>query len=205
MLKNNVATVPATKNAAPATPPPSTTTDGTSSPKAINFSTPGATQPFSEPFFPSTSSVSTPPIAPSSPTPSAAAPLKLTSSVPGGTPLNALSYVKQPSKPLLALEDSEYPSWLWNLTVDPNAPKSNMDGGIDLSAMTKKMRAKHERKQAKLREGMERPVPMHEQSRDLTSAEEGAMEYAQKRRELTHSMRGARRKDIREANFLRSM
>jgi len=71
--------------------------------------------------------------------------------------------------------------------------------------MTKKMRAKHERKQAKLREGMERPVPMHEQSRDLTSAEEGAMEYAQKRRELTHSMRGARRKDIREANFLRSM
>lgn len=74
-----------------------------------------------------------------------------------------------------------------------------------MNAMTKKMRAKYERKQAKLREGMERPVPMHEQSKDLTSGEEGAMEYAQKRRELTQSMRGARRKDIREANFLRSM
>ncbi|KAK5940687.1 hypothetical protein PMZ80_007104 [Knufia obscura] len=201
-----VATVPATKNAAPSTPPSSTTPAANGpAPAAISSSTPGATQPFSEPFFPSTTA-STPPIAPSSPTPTPSAPKKLTSSVPGGTPLNMLTYVKQPPKPLLALEDTEYPPWLWSLVADPSVP-TTVAGGIDTSTMTKKMRAKHERKQAKLAASMEKPIPLHEQSKDLVDLgrHEGAMEYAERRRELTSSMRNARRKGIREANFLRSM
>ena len=34
--------------------------------------------------------------------------------------------------------------------------------------MSKKNRAKYERKQAKLMANVEKPVPLHEQSRDLT-------------------------------------
>ncbi|KAL8716906.1 MAG: hypothetical protein Q9181_008382 [Wetmoreana brouardii] len=203
-FQRTVATVPSTKNAAPSTPPSSVSTDRTP-PPATSSATPSANQPFSEPFFPSTTSAKTAPIAPSSPKPNAAAPRKLTSSVPGGTPLSSLTYVKQPLKPLLALEDSEYPPWLWNLVADPNAPKSTVAGGVDLSSMSKKSRAKYERKQAKLMASMEKPVPVHEQSRDLTGKGEGAFEHAAKMKELTQSMREARRKGIREANFLRSM
>ena len=36
------------------------------------------------------------------------------SSVPAGTPLKGLGYIKGQEAPL-AKEDSEYPSWLWNL------------------------------------------------------------------------------------------
>lgn len=74
-----------------------------------------------------------------------------------------------------------------------------------MNAMTKKMRSKYERKQAKLMANMEKPIPIHEQSRDLMAEGEGAIEYAARRKELTGSMRDARRKGIREANFLRSM
>ena len=52
---------------------------------------------------------------------------------------------------------------------------------------------------------LEKPVPLHEQSVDLTGPEDDAVMHAEKVRELTVSMRSARRKGIREANFLRSM
>src|SRR5262245_17794458 len=71
--------------------------------------------PFSEPFYTSTTNAAAKPAASSSPAPNAAAPIKLVSSVPGGTPLSSLTYTKQTTKPLLALEDAEYPSWLWKL------------------------------------------------------------------------------------------
>lgn len=71
--------------------------------------------------------------------------------------------------------------------------------------MTKKSRAKYERKQAKLSAGLEKPIPLHEQSRDLTGPGDDAVVSSQARSELTKSMRHARRKEIREANFLRSM
>lgn len=105
----------------------------------------------------------------------------------------------------MALEDHEYPAWLWTLVADPNAPKSSLDGGVDLSAMSKKTRAKYERKQAKMLANMEKPIPLHEQSKDLTEKGDSAEVHAEKMRELTQSMRQARRKGIREANFLRSM
>lgn len=80
-----------------------------------------------------------------------------------------------------------------------------MDGGVDLTAMSKKTRAKYERKQAKMLANMEKPIPLHEQSKDLTEKGDTAEVHAEKMRELTKSMRQARRKGIREANFLRSM
>lgn len=74
-----------------------------------------------------------------------------------------------------------------------------------MASMTKRARAKYERKQAKLLAGMEKPIPLHEQSKDLTGPEDDAVVATHRRRELTRSMREARRKGIREANFLRSM
>lgn len=185
-----IATVPATPNAAPSTPPqpPKSETPDQSS---------GATdaQPYSEPFFPSSMNTPNTPI-PSKP--------QFVSSCAGGTPLSSLMFLKQPPKPLIALEDHEYPAWLWTLIADPNAPKA-VTGGVDLSGMTKKTRAKYERKMAKLQVGLEKPVPVHEQAKDLTVKGEGAEVHMERQKELTGSMRQARRKGIREANFLRSM
>jgi hypothetical protein len=48
-------------------------------------------------------------------------------------------------------------------------------------------------------------VPMHEQSTDLTGPGADAFESAEKRAELKRSERAARRKKIREDNFLKSM
>lgn len=121
--------------------------------------------------------------------------------------MSGLTYVKNPPKPLVALEDDEYPSWLWGL-LDPKpvaGGESAIDGGVDVASMSKKVRAKHERKQAKLMAGMEKPIPLHEQSRDLTGPGDDARTSVERRVELTKSMREARRKGIREANFLRSM
>lgn len=53
--------------------------------------------------------------------------------------------------------------------------------------------------------GLEKPVPLHEQSRDLTGPGDDAIASHKARTDLTKSMRGARRKEIRETNFLKSM
>lgn len=58
---------------------------------------------------------------------------------------------------------------------------------------------------ARLRDGIEAPVPVHEQSKDLTVEGEGAVESLERRMEVTKSARGARRKELRQANFLRTM
>lgn len=184
-----VATVPATKNAAPSTPPPSTTTSGSAPPNPSLQN-----QPFGEPFFPNLSSTN--------PAPNAFKPRKLTSSCAGGTSLSAISYLKQPPKPLVALEDHEYPEWLWTLL---DKKTDSADGGVDVASMTKKQRAKYEKKMAKIRATMEKPIPLHEQSKDLVDKGATALEFAAAQKELTRSMREARRKQIREANFLRSM
>ena len=71
--------------------------------------------------------------------------------------------------------------------------------------MTKKQRAKYERKQEKLRKSLPKQIPLHEQSIDLTSSNATPAESLDKRQELTKSAREARRKGIREANFLKTM
>lgn len=71
--------------------------------------------------------------------------------------------------------------------------------------MTKKQRAKYFKQQEKLRKSMPKQIPLHEQSIDLTPPEASATESLHKRQDLTKSQRDARRKGIREANFLKTM
>lgn len=63
----------------------------------------------------------------------AAAPTHEPSSCVAGTPLKGLNYTK--GKPdIVALEDHEYPDWLWTL-LDDSAKKSNDAGGADAACM----------------------------------------------------------------------
>jgi large subunit ribosomal protein L54 len=71
--------------------------------------------------------------------------------------------------------------------------------------MNKAARIKHQRRIEKLRAALPPVVPMHEQSTDLTGPGADAFESAEKRAELKRSERAARRKKIREDNFLKSM
>jgi large subunit ribosomal protein L54 len=75
----------------------------------------------------------------------------------------------------------------------------------DAIAMTNKQRARYEKKQARLLEDTPKTVPVHEQSKDLTGPEDDAIVSLQRRQEITKSARGARRRSIRESNFLKSM
>lgn len=78
------------------------------SPSAISSNTPGLSQPLSTPMLPSTSGASRPV------TLNKSKPPQLVSSVAGGMALSGLGYLK--SKPVvLAMEDDEYPEWLWKL------------------------------------------------------------------------------------------
>ncbi len=204
-----VATAPSTPNAPPSTPPPSTAPSN--SPEAISSKNPSGPQPFSTPHF-----------APASVTkankPSKKGP-RIPSRVPGGSELKGLGYTKaQPT--VVAKEDDEYPSWLWTLLDQPKAdgveaPKANVAGWLEqipcprlsltLLGMTKQQRNKYDRKQERLRKTMPAAIPLHEQSADLTGPEDDALVSMERRQELTKSARVARRKAIREENFLRSM
>jgi large subunit ribosomal protein L54 len=113
-----VATVPSTKNAASSNPPPPTAQSST--PNAISSSNPAASQPFS-----------TPELAPQNTHKPAAADLarppttaKLQGSLPGGTELRGLNYIKG-SPPIMTMEDNEYPDWLWTILT----PKSSATDG----------------------------------------------------------------------------
>lgn len=60
-----------------------------------------------------------------------AAPTHEPSSCVAGTPLTGLNYTK--GKPeVVALEDHEYPDWLWTL-LDDSAKKSSDAGGVDVA------------------------------------------------------------------------
>ena len=76
-----------------------------------------AAQPFSTPLSPSIPTLSS----------SAASELEaIVSSIPAGTPLKGLGYLKGKDPPL-AKEVHEYPSWLWGLLSEGNEGK-NEDG-----------------------------------------------------------------------------
>jgi large subunit ribosomal protein L54 len=74
-----------------------------------------------------------------------------------------------------------------------------------LTAMTKKQRQKYDRKQERLLKTLPKRTPVHEQSKDLTGPGDDAVVSLERRQEITKSSRVARRKGIRESNFLRSM
>ena len=72
-------------------------------------------------------------------------------------------------------------------------------------AMTKRQRAKYDRKQERLNKDLPPKIPVHEQSVDLTGPEDDAATSLQRRQDVVKSSRVARRKGIRESNFLRGM
>ena len=84
---------------------------------------------FTTPLSPSSSAegVSTKPRAP----PADGAPTRPASSCPPGTVLVGLNYLKNKQDPV-ALEDAEYPEWLWScLDVKKNAASAADDGAGD--------------------------------------------------------------------------
>ncbi|KIV92050.1 hypothetical protein PV10_06524 [Exophiala mesophila] len=183
----SVSTVPSTPNAAPSTPPPSTSTSTSTANPTQSSSHPAASQP-----------LSTPQTKP----PTTIKPRKLQSSVPGGAELKGLGYTK--AQPVIkAMEDDEYPDWLWGLLEQGN--KAPGETKVDLSAMTKKQRARWDKAQEKIRAKMPVKIPLHEQSMDLTQPGDDAITSLKRRQEITKSKRVANRKDIRESNFLKTM
>jgi len=77
------------------------------------------------------------------------------------------------------------------------------------SAKARRMAAKRQRKNAEMHpERSEKKIPIYEQSIDLPAGDgtpQGAAEALGAREHLTQAMRGKRRRDIKEANFLKSM
>lgn len=185
-----------------------------------------AAQPFSTPLSPSPKALGVDGSA------QKAQPAPVVSSVPAGTPLKGLNFLKGGSDPV-AREDHEYPGWLWAILTGKNAEGKEDSAEGDLfctsifksmsmsmstlysavhgkanivQAKSKKQRrlaAKKLRKQALLNPEMLAPkVPLYEQSVDLPKV---GVEAGRARAELTRGMREKRRKDIKEANFLRAM
>ena len=200
---------------APSDPPPATSTS--------------AAQPFSTPFTPSPTK--TPGIPPGSGSLGQESMVK--SSVPVGTLLKGLSYMKGQEAPL-AREDSEYPSWLWGLLgTGSKDVKADEEAGdafgvypslicfhpIDFShwfpettAKSKKQRRLASKAARALKAGgheMQQTirVPLEEQSIDLPAGMglEETRRAQGAREDLNTAMRRARRKKIKESNFLKSM
>ncbi|KAL4918809.1 mitochondrial ribosomal protein L37-domain-containing protein [Aspergillus aurantiobrunneus] len=189
-----------------ATPPPPKPRqpigDDVTIPSAISSATPGVSQPFSSPQGVHVD------VNPTEPTKAAKRP---PSSCIAGTTLQGLNYFK--NKPeLVALEDSEYPEWLWSLL--DGSKKETKKGGVDPSTLNKKQRKRYEKKMAARAATLPVQIPVHHQATDITPASYNrdgkvpddllveAAESLEKRSEITKSARDARRKAIREANFL---
>ncbi|TKA68281.1 hypothetical protein B0A49_06113 [Cryomyces minteri] len=164
-----------------------------------------AAQPFSTPLTPSPEAAGVKPGKPATP------PVIALSSVVAGTPLKGLNFMKNKQDPV-ALEDSEYPSWLWGILAQRKTGKGKTEADGDLFSKSKKQRrvaAKKLRKQELLHpESLVPEVPIYEQSIDLPGGDgtvAGALEAARVREELRKAMRGKRRGGIKEDNFLRAM
>ncbi|TLD26263.1 mitochondrial ribosomal protein subunit L37 [Venturia nashicola] len=130
------------------------------------------------------------------------------SSVPAGTPLKGLNFLKAKMDPV-AMEDSEYPAWLWDI-LKPKTKAEDENLATDLYSKSKAKRtaAKKALKAGKLDLAATQKIPIYEQSLDLPTGDgtpEGAIEAAKARKELTKAMREKRRSSIKESNFLKTM
>ncbi|KZF23726.1 hypothetical protein L228DRAFT_260497 [Xylona heveae TC161] len=165
-----------------------------------------AAQPFSTPLTPSPAAQGI------KGTPAkSSAPAIPVSSVPAGTPLKGLAFLKNQPDPI-AKEDSEYPAWLWKCLAEKEAANEKEAEVGDLYSKSRKQRrlaAKRLRKLALLNpESLAPKVPLQEQSIDLPAGDgtaQGAIEAKFSRDELTKAMRTKRRSLIKEDNFLRGM
>ncbi|QDS68331.1 hypothetical protein FKW77_010697 [Venturia effusa] len=188
-------------------PPPRrslTQSTTTSTPAAAPSSPSKATEPFTTPFTISPVGHGLKPIDPSKKTDT---PLAL-SSVPAGTPLKGLNFLKAKTDPV-AMEDSEYPSWLWDiLKPKAKAEEENLAADLYSKSKAKRTAAKKALKAGKLDLEGSKKIPIYEQSIDLPTGDgtpAGAMEAAKARKELTKAMRDKRRSTIKETNFLKTM
>ncbi|KAJ6157373.1 hypothetical protein N7470_004965 [Penicillium chermesinum] len=204
--------------AAPPPPPnPRQPTVGdASAPSAISSATPGVSQPLSTPEGVHTDAqpaASTKPAVERPP-----------SSCPAGTVMNGLNYFK--NKPDVVAKDSEYPDWLWDLLTDSSKQAKSEKGGfiyefffrthIFISSLEQKAT---EALREETRRSHRRPspkIPAHHHAEDIVPApynrqtipEDAMLDATEgqiKRSEVTKSAREARRKAIKESNFLRGL
>ena len=77
--------------------------------------------------------------------------------------------------------------------------------GEGSSKATRKQQKKREKADIAAQRFTVRNVPINEQTQDLTEPGDSALVSQERRAELTKSLRGARRKSIKERNFLKSM
>ncbi|KAK2629481.1 hypothetical protein QTJ16_000301 [Diplocarpon rosae] len=138
------------------------------------------------------------------------------SSVPAGTPLKGLNYMKGRDDPV-ALPEEDYPEWLWGVLDKRVGEGEEADGEGDEFSKSAKLRRKAAKRARKL-EAMRRAaglaapeikIPLTKQSIDLPSNEDatlrGALYADSKRQELRGAMRRERRKSIKESNYLKGM
>ncbi|KAG8626398.1 hypothetical protein KVT40_005343 [Elsinoe batatas] len=143
------------------------------------------------------------------------------SSIPAGMPLKGLNLIKGKQDPI-AMEDKDYPAWLWTLLVDSKSSGSGAaEGEGDLYAKSAKQRRKaakalrkREAALAASGESLAPPVPIEEQSVDLPvgdslgtseAAVQLNIEATSARQDVTKALRKKRRAKIKEMNFLKSM
>lgn len=109
----------------------------------------------------------------------------------------------------MAMEDQEYPAWLWNvLTPKKKQGDDAVDADLFSKSKNKRAKAKRAMKNRAAQEEVFEKVPLYEQTIDLPSGdgtEAGALEAVRARQDLTKAMREKRRSTIKEANFLRTM
>jgi large subunit ribosomal protein L54 len=109
----------------------------------------------------------------------------------------------------VAMEDHEYPPWLWDVLKPKKKDGDDaVDGDLYSKSKSKRAAAKKALKNKAAHDDVFEKVPLYEQTIDLPSGdgtEESALEAARARQELTRAMREKRRATIKEANFLRTM
>ncbi|KAF2634341.1 hypothetical protein P280DRAFT_278232 [Massarina eburnea CBS 473.64] len=163
-----------------------------------------AAQPFSAPITPAASPQLKKEAAEKKTTP------LVRSAVPAGTPLKGLNFLKDKTDPV-AMADEEYPEWLWSI-LDRQEKKGEGAAAGDLFSKSKKQRrvaAKRLRKEHLANPELLGPkIPVYEQTLDLPASDgtlDGSVKASDARDGLTKAMRGKRRADIKEKNFLKAM
>ncbi|KAB8292416.1 hypothetical protein EYC80_008145 [Monilinia laxa] len=185
------------------TPPTSTPSSPRTAGPPTATST-GVAQPFSTPLSPSPAAlgISSQPAKKTASLP--------TSSVPAGTILRGLNFLKGRDDPV-ALKEEEYPEWLWHcLDVKKTVDGAEATGGDEFSK-SKKLRRQAAKARRKAEERallsgdtsmLEVKVPLQQQSIDLPTEGKEALEQ---RADLRKAMRKERRAKIKEGNYLKGM
>ncbi|KAK0703730.1 mitochondrial ribosomal protein L37-domain-containing protein [Lasiosphaeria miniovina] len=140
------------------------------------------------------------------------------SSCKAGTKLAGLNYLKGRNDPE-ALEDHEYPAWLWNcLEVQKKAATDEDADALDEFSKSRKVRRLAAKRQRTLEakilasgdmEALAPKIPLVKQTINLLVGEgqglPDALQAAEKREELRVAMRKDRKSKIKESNYLKTM